>query len=419
MIKRTIYHSFLFILSKSSVFIAPLFAANILSNSDYGRLEWSLSFSMLLVSIISLASGNTIAFEKIKNDDSLLIGIGKNYSLSLFAIFLFLALFSMVFFNSIILTMVLSISSILIVQDPFSAFVKAAGRGAFATMIDSALYVFLIIILGIAYFTGSQEIQFIYLLSLFGSLMAIMTYKTISKSSKLSLDNLLKLFNRGFPIMVSGVVGILFFSLPKFILGGYSMNLVGEFSLYLRWASIALIGYQFVYVLFFRDLYQMTFIQFEKSVIKIFLAVFFIGILIIPMLYLSPLNDIISIKTPSFNLFLQLFMVISVSSWVISGLLEGILYREVKAKYHVYSNLLGILVFFLCYLSLNKSNNLTELIAIAWTMGFIFVNICQILFIEKYIIKIKKMYRMRLAIGFLLLITFLSYSLLKVNNGIN
>ncbi|SVD42052.1 uncharacterized protein METZ01_LOCUS394906, partial [marine metagenome] len=106
-----------------------------LDNYHYGLLEWAISVSFLLATFLSFASGNTIAFEKIKNDHSPLIYMGKQYSLFLFLIVALCTFLSDIFYDSASLTMVLGISSILIIQDPLSAYIKAAGLGARASVI--------------------------------------------------------------------------------------------------------------------------------------------------------------------------------------------------------------------------------------------------------------------------------------------
>lgn len=416
MIKKILNNFVLFVFSKGAVIFSPLFAASVLSNEDYGLFEWSISVSLILSTLFSLASGNTIAFEKIRDDNSPLIVIGKQHSMLMFIFLLFLSALSIIFSFSKHVIITLGITSILVIKEPLASFIKAAGLGARATVVDSILYIICLFILLVMYFFGQDRINSFFVLPFFGIMIAILLRYTIRGSLReLSISNYLKFAFRGIPIMFSGILGIIFFSVPRLVLEKYSLYEVGNFSIYLRWASIALIGYQFVYVLLFRNIFKKKLAEFENLAIKILSIVCCIGLILIPIINSSIFSYITILKLPNPNILLQTLMSIIIVIWVCSGLLEGVLYRENKSLYNIASNSVGLSVFFSAFLMINTDlANIVERTAISWSYGFLAIIILQTLSIENLVLKNGKMIKMRL---FLMLsffaLTFLSFSILN------
>lgn len=367
-------HIVFFVLSKSAVVLAPLIAAGILNSNDYGLFEFAISTSMIIATSVSLASGNTIAFEKIRDNNSPLIKVGKNYSLLMFIIFSMITFLSILFIQSNVLSMISAICSILIIKEPLGAFMKASGLGAKATIIDSVLYIIFLLLLLIMFINGKSSLSYFFALPFFGIIIALYLNNTIKSSTRdLNKNNFLRFYNRGLPIMISGIASIIFFSSPRLFLANFGMIEVSTFSLYLRWASIALIGYQFIYVLLFKNIYTKNYNEFENFTIKILVAVFFIGISLIPIINLLSNNNDLFFRLPAANIPLQLLMAIIIIVWVCSGLLEGILFKEKKSLFNLYSNSLGLSVFSITYFIMNpKFENLIEFITMSWGFSFFF-----------------------------------------------
>ena len=387
MINRLIQHGILFVFAKSIVLIAPLIAAYFLKKSSYGMFEWSISISMIISTILTVGAGNTIAFEKIKNESSPLIYIGQIYSIYLGLGLACLSIVVILIFNNARIGLIFGMSAFLIIQYALSAYIKANGLGAKASIIDSGIY---IVLLGLLFFTWieeSSELLYTIAYALSAITLSALLYKTITKHVKITKVDIKKFFTRGFPIMLSGSMIIVFFSLPKVLLGSNSMALVGEFSLYFRWAAVAIVIYQFLIVVFFRDLYTKSYIEFDKFIAGISLGVYSLGLLVLLLLYLANISNIKYLPLPEFNASLQIVMLAIIALWALTASLEGVLYRENKSIHQMLANLFGILIFLVLFYFFQDTEHILYITIFSWFTSFVTIIFYQLYIIHKFILQ--------------------------------
>ncbi|WP_373032502.1 hypothetical protein [Sulfurovum sp.] len=389
MINRLLKHGALFVLAKSIVLIAPLFAAYLLDKSSYGLFEWSLSIAMIISTVITLGAGNTIAFEKVKNEQSALIYIGQTYSVYLSFILAFLSIIIAIFFHEVSIVLVLGMSSFFVVQYALSAYMKASGLGARASIIDSGIYIVLLILLMLALFQEDSKLPYVVSFSIFAMILGVFLNSTIDRTTTVTKNEIRKFLKRGFPIMLSGGMVIFFFNLPKMLLGSESMVLVGEFSLYFRWAAMALVVYQFIIVMFFRDLYTKSYPDFDKFIASISLGIYILGFFILTFLYLANAYEVKYLPLPDLDISVQVLMIAIIALWTLTASLEGLLYREDKSIHQLWANLLGIIIFLIIYNFHQDDKDTIYLITSSWLISFAAIIFYQLFIIHKFILKAK------------------------------
>jgi len=386
MFKMLITHGMLFSLSKSIVFITPLFAASLLTTESYGLLEWSLSLSMLIATLVSFAAGNTIAFEMVKNKDSAMIHIGKMYSVYLGMFLIILSFIIGVFFNEVAGT-ILAMSSFLVIQYALSAYIKASGLGARASIVDSGIYTVLLCLLLLIWFNNEAFPSYIEGFLIATVFLSVYLYLIMDTVVAINNKKIIAFFIRGLPIMAASGCAILFFNMPRLLLGSESMLLVGEFSLYFRWAAIAITIHQFLIVVFFRNIYTASHEVFDKIIGGVVISVFLLGFIIILILDFIEEYNIQNIPLSGQNVSIQVSMVAIVALWALSASLEGLLYREGKSIHQVWANLIGIIALFIfSYFFINK-DNVIYLMTIIWLIAFVAIIFYQLSIINKFISK--------------------------------
>ena len=140
MIKKLSFHTFLFSISKASNFIAPIFAATILNSTSYGVFEFSLSIAYLLYTFIGMGGPNIIAFDLVKKKYQL-ITVVKKYSLALIYSFAILSFLLILFSTNKTLILISGLISILISGNIIGGYLKGTGKGAYASIFESSVYI--------------------------------------------------------------------------------------------------------------------------------------------------------------------------------------------------------------------------------------------------------------------------------------
>jgi len=364
--------------------IAPIFAAAVLSKENYGLIEWALSLAMIFSSVFSFGSGNTIAFENLKNEGRKLVHLGQKYSMVICFIFLIITL---VLTKTIPYAGLISgISSIFVIQYALSARLKSDGKGAFAGLVDSSFYILLLILTLIISVIENENIISGYVFSIVGFLLLLVVLFKTDFNKAVKVQDVKIYFTRGSKILLATTASLIFFNLPRIFLGNESLSLVAEFSLYFRWASIAIIIYRFFSLIYFRDLYTMSIKKFDRSIFLIGIGVFFFGFLI--LLIMTSINTIkLNISgIPENNFLIQILLISIISLWCISGSLEGLIYKERQPLFHFYASLIGIFFFITSLVIFEKTGiDLVESTIMSWLLGFISTILFQIHFLKKKI----------------------------------
>lgn len=387
--KKNFSNLFVFGASKGSVFFAPLFAASVLSSTNYGLIEWALSLSMILGIVFSFGAGGVLAFEIVKNDKSDLISIALSYMVFVTFLFGVLGITSLVLHFSHKTSFIIGFTGLFAGQFALSSYMKAKGMGAFASTVESFIYVAILILVFNSFIKKIIYLEYIGIFPVFVLLFSsIIFFALLNRKLVFNLGHYIRFGKRGLPILFSSLLSIGLINLPRVLLGGVgSFDEVAEFSLYFRWTGIALVLYQFVYVVKFREIYTYSYGKFDNYITIISWLVLLSGIFItLGLVLLKKYNLTFGVNLPERNFVIQGYMVGVVTLWTITASLEGVFFREHLTRWQIYANVLGISVFLslLLLLRIPFSNNLL-VFTMAWFFAFIVIVLTQIFFLKKNI----------------------------------
>ena len=386
--KKYILHLSLFGLSKSAVLFAPLLAASVLSQSNYGLLEWSLSLAMMLSIFLSLGAGGVLSFEIIKHETNSLINTTLFYALVISLLLGILGSISIIFFEPSRISYILGFTGVFTGQFVLSAYLKAKGKGAYASIVESFIYIVILLLVFNSIFQEIKSLELLLVFPFFTIVFSVILFFLISDRTKLKKENFFLFIQRGFPIMISGLLAVGFVNLPRVLLGNFeSFESVGVFSLYFRWAAIALVAYQFALVINFRKIYTYSYEKLDRYIVAISFMVLLIGFFIILGLEVIDNYDItFHLAVPEQNILIQGLMAGTISLWAIGTSLEGLFYREHLSKLQIYSSTFGIGIFLLSIMFLNSFiSNVILIFSLSWFVSYIAIVLLQLFFLQKYL----------------------------------
>jgi len=387
-LKKYILYLSLFGASKSAVLFAPLIAASVLSQSNYGLLEWSLSFAMMLSIFLSLGAGGVLSFEIIKHETNGLINTTLFYALLISLLLGILGSISIIFFEPSRISYILGFTGVFIGQFVLSAYLKAKDRGAYASIVESFIYIVILLLVFNSIFQEIKSLEFLLVFPFFTIVFSIILFFLISDRTQLKKENFFLFIQRGFPIMISSLLAIGFVNLPRILLGSFeSFESVGVFSLYFRWAAIALAAYQFALVINFRKIYTYSSEKLDRYIVAIASMVLFIGFFIILGLEVIEKYDIpFHLAVPQQDILIQGLMAGTITLWAIGTSLEGLFYREHLSKLQIYSSIFGIGIFLLSVMFLSSFiSNVILIFSLSWFVSYIAIVILQLFFLQKYL----------------------------------
>ncbi len=388
-----IKHFIIFGFSKSAVLLAPLLAASVLTKDEYGSLEWALSFSMMSALFLSLGAGGIIAFEIVKHEKSDLLTTALSY-ISFLTFFLGLTTAIIVLIDSKMAAMLIGFTGIFLGQFALSSYMKAKGKGAFASIVDSFIYILILLLVLYSIFIDDRRLHLFILFSVAALFFSAILFRISGNKFRMHKSHFFKFVKTGAPIMLASFATVGFMNLPRVLIGNFgTMEDVGDFALYFRWAALALVAYQFIVVINFRKIYQLNHTELDRYITFISLAVLIIGsLLVMTMPILKEFEVFKQLHLPQKNLPIQSLMVAIVAIWTLSASIEGLIYREHLTKFQIYSSIFGIFVLLFSILLIKKMQNpdLTFYFSLAWFISYLVIIFSQLFFLKKYIYKEKK-----------------------------
>lgn len=392
-LKKYILHLSLFGASKSAVLFAPLIAASVLSPSNYGLLEWSLSFAMMLSIFLSLGAGGVLSFEIIKHETNSLMNTALFYTIVISLLLGILGSISIIFFEPSRISYILGFTGVFTGQFVLSAYLKAKGKGAYASIVESFIYIVILLLVFNSIFQEIKSLEFLLVFPFFTIVFSVILFFLISDIDQLKKEDFSLFIQRGFPIMISGLLAVGFINLPRVLLGNFeSFESVGIFSLYFRWAAIALVAYQFALVINFRKIYTYSYEKLDRYIVAIASMVLFIGFFIILGLEVIEKYDIpLHLAVPKQDILIQSLMAGTITLWAIGTSLEGLFYREHLSKLQIYASIFGIGIFLLSIMFLSSFiSNVILLFSLSWFLSFVSIVLLQLYFLYKYLAVLMK-----------------------------
>ena len=388
-IRKLSGHAVLFGVSKSSVLFAPFLAAWLLSKSQYGALEWWLSLSMTIGPIMTLGAHGVVAYGSLGGVFSPYVKTAIIYVIFVcFSTLLFVFLLPVVGVGreTSYIGVVALQSSMIVLQLVLSARLKGLGKGAWASLAESALYIallfsLLLVLVGVEFVSG-----FILVMIVVESFMLWLLIK-VSELPKVSYwrhEDYKKTFFLSYRFLISGALMGAFMAGPRLLLGWVSdESLVASFSIVFRWLSIAIVFHQFINTYYFMRIYGGDPTK-RKFAILGCVGLVAISAAVIAVAVSSHAIRSTNIPLPDSN---DVWLIWSMAGimilWSASASLEGVLNgagRVMSQSICVASGLIVSLVVFGCfYFWWNDHYKLS--LTIAWATGFISIVVLQFIFV--------------------------------------
>ncbi|MGX4729982.1 hypothetical protein [Pseudomonas corrugata] len=382
-------HVVLFGISKSSVLFAPFLAAGLLSNNQYGALEWWLSLSMTLGPLMTLGAHGVVAYGALGGIFAPYIKAAVIYVVSVcsFALFLVLLLPVLGFdWKAYFFGVVLLQSTMIVLQLALSAHLKGVGKGAWASVAESTLYIALLLsllltVVGVDFVFGFMLVMVV--LEIF-MLWLLIKLSALSGINDWFYQDYKKLFSFSHKFLISGTLMGAFMAGPRLLMGVFAdPAVVGSFSIAFRWLSIAIVIHQFVNTFFFRRIYGVDSTKRKFAILGCVGLVAFFSVAIALTLSSRSIR-MIRVPLPEPN---DIWLVWSMGGvmvlWSTSACLEGVLNSAGRVMSQTVAVTLGLVVFlmiFSCFYFLGEDNTKVSL-TIAWVAGFIGMIIAQLMFL--------------------------------------
>jgi len=352
-VKKSAYFLLLFLLVKSSAFIAPLLASNAALNiKEYGILEFSLTFGILTSVVIDFGGNGAYPFYLLqRREDNLSLSIFYlHYLLLIFLTALLLGINA--FSNTLSLKYELAIiaSIILGMQTRISTITKAHNQVFLSVLADGGLFLALNFYNLFLWITQSSfsigDVYWVFVT--YGLVLAsIFLYQFYLRASSFNTQKYREVLKWGAKIVIStflviGLTGGARLLVDLFI----NTAEVGRYSFYFRLASFMVLIHQAMNIFFFKRIYTATADVFNRYIPIFLLFIFFscLGVwLIIPPL-LAPYLKVLSTYSADDHL-LFFILCMQVYYWISMALCENFIYREdLAGKMNKY--LLSILILF-------------------------------------------------------------------------
>ena len=367
-------------IAKLCVFFGPLLLAGQLSIEDYGLVEYTLALGSVTAIFFNTGVSTSYPYFILRRK----LNSFKPYFFVHF-IFVFLIFFSigiLYFFNILdkkyffgIMTGVVMANQIFV-----STKQKSHERGTTAVLVESGVFILLTVVALLI--IGNYFSDLIWFYRLIFVYYLVFVFNAIKNFNELAvsfetLNRYKKVLQYGFPILFSSIAIVLFTTsgriLVEWLLG---VDKVGVYAFYFRLASVVIVVYQVVNVLYFKRIYTYPFHLIDKYFSLFFVAVLAIGLFFYFILHLFE-QEIFSFfsweKQKEEHDFIRLLFVFQMVFWIGLALNENIIYRENLAKYA--SRILSLLVvaMILFFAVLKHFSEIDLLLLIFLHISFMFV----------------------------------------------
>jgi hypothetical protein len=330
------YFPICFTAFKALTFFVPLLLINILVPQDYVILESGLAISNILVIALNLGVSAAIPLYILKEDKSSDVPYIYIHCILASVAMLVFSLLSQLYFDSTKLTFICITVSILCNLRVISAHKKSLALPIQASFFETYLFVVLLICVVIGKVIGVLHLFHVNLVLFIASLFLI---SVSAKQLLYGSENKLKFNPSKFKELYSFsgaalFVGITIVSLVSIIRALGDDFLTTEeylsYSVYFRLSSVAIIAFQFILTLKFKDIYDSSQDYLDKSstvitvsVLIIALGVYASNFIIIPLFFSDEVQTILSNNSS-----VVVPIVLAMPLWAASAIMENIISRE-------------------------------------------------------------------------------------------
>ena len=391
--KTLLKHRILFLLafgvSKATVLFAPLLLSksNVLSKTDYGTLEYALSFGLILASLLNLGVPNAYPYFKLRRKYTHIFEGFKIHFIYLFLISIFLGLVIWLFVPEQQYFLAVLVAFVFTNQATYSMFCKSDEQIIKAVFLDALFYTFLLASYAfIQFFGGESSIVSIgYFIAIYAAVYVLLTAYKIKYITTLNIKKHQKLIKYGKSVMVSSFLILLIANSGRILIDEFLQDktLVADYGFYFRMASFVVILHQVLTLIYFKKIYTFKTEKLDNMFL-VFMGLIIIGsgltYLIIP--HIGPyFFDMF--ESYERNQKLYLILCFQMISWIVLANNENVIYREKLAtKMNVYFIVLVIIIFLLMFYF--RSTLSLERIAFAIYLMIFLANSIQFYILHRY-----------------------------------
>lgn len=368
-----------FAIAKGTVFFVPLLLADLLSQSDYGIIEYSLAgLGMFMNSFLDLGVSAAYPYYTLKKKDKEIENGFEFHAiwLGIFFVLNFILFITQVY--GLIIFMAFNISYIIASQNFYASRLKTKEKINAAVFINSGIYIVLLLliigtylkVLSLSIHDINIGIQFYAFLILCYGVYRFFRYKGDSSLTKYARIlkfsiNLLISSILLFSITVSGRLLVEYF---------YGFDKVALYSFYYRLSALVVMIYQVIAIMYFKKIYTQP-----PRILDKYFSIFFVFIFAFSILFyfISPFvvsgfstffeETIINSKKLFFILSCQMVM------WIATALNSNIIDREGVARVNNF-RVLGLFIVGLIVLIIFRSTIvLEELVFVIYTFFYLTV----------------------------------------------
>ena len=356
--KKNIGFLFSFFLAKGMVFLAPILLADILTERDFGVLEYGLAgVGMLINAVINLGVPGAYPYYILKRKN---LKIKNGFSLHPLWLLLFFTANQILYFGcnlfSLEMFMAINVSYIIANQQFFSTKLKSHENIFKAVFLDAGVYILLMFfvvgsLMGILeptiYNINTGVLIYGVLFGIYGVVAFIRTQK------EYILTHYSELLKFSFHLLISSSFLFLLAVSGRILTKHFfDYEATGIYGYYYRLAAIVVMIYQVISIRYFKDIYTLNpkkldayFSYFYLFIFGLSVLLYFIAPYIMPYIseYFSETYN--SNKEVFFIIFCQMTM------WIATALNSNIVDREGMAKrnniYFLFLFFLSVLIFYI------------------------------------------------------------------------
>lgn len=256
---------FVFILGKGTQFFIPIILSNILNPSQYGIVEISMSVALIIVSVASMGSSAFISRSIVKEEGWISLDAVKLYLVGLSVVLMLSSILIQVIDSSVVTELVLTFSSVLLLQGAISSELKSKAKRKSAIIVDLMLWGTILFSGFIYIFKPVSELgdNLLWLASTYYAVLFVIFFKSIDfvKIQSSVIDR--RYFKEGYKIVIMGFVSTLVATSGRLVVGdNIGPAAVGEYSALYRVSIIPIIVHQIIMLYFYRTSFSKSRKQF-------------------------------------------------------------------------------------------------------------------------------------------------------------
>lgn len=335
-------HGVLFALAKSSVLIAPLLAAAQLGAALYGNIEWWIALSLALAPLFGMGGHALVAYGTMGGPARRHARTAAVYTLQAAAVLVLLACVAAAFDVAGLRDMAAPLGlqcALVMLQLVLAGRLKAMGKGAWASVAESASYLCLLAALAVTALGASFMAVYLSCLAIACAVVAAALVRSMPlvAPKRWPRRNYVAFMAAGLRFTAAGLMVGAFMAAPRAWLGwDHSPEAVARFSIAFRWLSVAIVAHQFLNTVYFRQFYGERPLRERDRLLAATVALVAVATLAIAVALASPWATRLPLTVPAAQ-DRELVWPIAAAMvlWSATACLEGSLFRASAAVWQL------------------------------------------------------------------------------------